>query len=225
MRVELEAAKNKLTHQNREKIKIDVGIETDLECRSICEQRPSQPKDPTMLQNEYLKLLKQIKNQNKEVENKTQNVAELQRLTEMIARNKQKAKITALKRKPNKTYSRVHQSMTAMDFNTTAVSNIKSKARASSRLGYTCRKEKGKTRGSCVSSTAIRTERSLRSVTNKIERTTKPEFSLSAKELHTKRNRSHAQTSDNPQLEKRSTQSLLRLTSRIFNQKVKDYAL
>eukprot|EP00826_Nyctotherus_ovalis_P060606 TRINITY_DN8524_c0_g1_i8.p1 TRINITY_DN8524_c0_g1~~TRINITY_DN8524_c0_g1_i8.p1 ORF type:complete len:234 (+),score=49.00 TRINITY_DN8524_c0_g1_i8:75-776(+) len=231
IRDRLEAVKEQLARQEARKETVDAGVEANLDSRVMSEQKGNQAKNSTILQTEYLKLLKQIRTQNKETENKSQNLTELLKLTEIIARNKQKVKGTITKRKPNKTC----QSMTAMDFNTTTrVSNIKTKTRASSRLGQTCRKaesskEKIKARGSSISSAAIRTERSLRSVTNKIERPAKPELFLSAKEVHSKRNRSHAQTSDNPstQLEgqKRSTQSLMRLTSRIFNQKNKDYAL
>jgi hypothetical protein len=181
------------------------------------EEKVNQIKNSTLLQTEYLKLLKQIKNRNKETENKGHNIEELQKLTEVIARNKQKTPIT--RRKPNKTC----QSMIVMDFNTTSVSNIKRRARAGSRLGQTCRKDKVKIRGS--STTGIKTERSV----TKVERSNKPEFFLSSKEGHMKRNKSHAQTSDitstQSESQKRSTQSLLRLTSRIFNQKHKDYAL
>jgi len=193
----------------------------------MCEQKVNQTKNSTILQTEYLKLLKQIRNQNKETENKGQNIAELLKLTEVIAKNKQRTKTSVTRRKSNKTF----QSMTAMDFNTISVSNVKARARANSKLGQTCRKEKLKARESSVSSTGIRTERSLRSVTNKIEKTNKPEFFLSTKEGHTKRNRSHAQTSNitstqlQSESQKRSTQSLLRLTSRIFNPKHKDYVL
>jgi hypothetical protein len=88
-------------------------------------------------------------------------------------------------------------------------------------LGKTCKKERGNS-----ISTGIKTDRNLHSVTNKVTRSSKELF-VSSKE-GTKRNRSQAENpcaTQQADIQKRSIQSLLKLTSRVFNPRVKDYPL
>jgi len=180
---------------------IDIGIGTDKEVMV----------EDKLDQMEYLKALKR--------NNENQNTTDLLKLTEILAKYKSKGKPTVIRKKPNKSC----HSMISMDFNAPGVSNIKTKTRSNTRLGKAYKKEKSK--GNSIS-TGIKTDRSLRSVTNKFTRSSKELF-LSSKEGSKKYklqtdNTDLTQQSD---VQKRSTQSLLRLTSRIFNQKLKDYPL
>ena len=230
---ELNVYKNELEKYKEKKLKIDMGVGTNPELEMMSEQTGSQMLLSDLLKSEYVKLYKDIQIQNKDIENKNKNANELTKLAEMITKCKIRGHGGISRKKSIKSC----QSMTSMDLNSiVGFSNSKTRTKAAFRLGLTCKKEKSKGRGHSISCVNLRTERNLKNITNKIKKSSKTEQFSSSKDAkgQTKRSKSHIHTSENPclgliqsQLEsqKKSTQNLLRLTSRVFNAKAKDCVL
>ena len=195
----------------------DIGIETEFNgSNAINKLVPSK-----ILKTEYIKLLKEIKNEQTEIESKKQIIGDLNKLTDRLSKTSQQIPSSIMKRKGNKSC----QSMTSLDFNTlTVFSNPKTRTRATSRLGQSTRKDKKKIRSTNI--TAPRTERSIYNNANKRERGTKSEIFNQTKGC-LKRNRPHPYSTDTqgiklPQSlenQKKNTQSLLRIASKVLNQK------
>ena len=164
LKTTLEEAKERIIEK---KSVVDIGIGTNIEKNIILTERNRNPKTNNILQTEYLKLLKQIKESKKEAEGEDHSIENLWKLKEILVKNKRRTKDGSVNKRR---FSKNTQSMSSVLFNSSSgISNSKSK-RPNSRLTQISCKKKSQRRGHSAPFNNIKNERSLRSITNKSEK-------------------------------------------------------